>query len=404
MNAPGIQILSVMEDVIGESMDMASPFPDHTDDFEIDIDIMEEEASNADNDLEVGDASSDVVHSHHGAAPAAPDAANEDLHDADMMDEAVETEAASGVQTLSHGGTNQQINDSAVYQKEAVGESEMIEEDYDEDIDAPVPYSQEQQLLSSKDHVGVVDPGQEGTRQERDFNEELTEARELAPTREQSEVDKNEANFESDTKNDFEKADSDPVTELDVSKYNLHNESYPEDKAANLSEDFPPKTTELHAEAVHTVTEPETEESIPVAHERDGKTQSYKSGIPDTSASGPDCLTAHPIKVYYQDTELSLFPPREGDSSCTFLLEDSGLFHHSLSKIFSSCRQVLGEDVNEGEVLVFEVEQLNVQLNEVSFFLRLCTLHHSNFLLGCHVYLECYIGTTCSNLSSVVFK
>lgn len=402
MNAPGIQILSVMEDVIGESMDMASPFPDHTDDFEIDIDIMEE-ASNADNDLEVGDASSDVAHLHHGAAPAALDAANEDLHDADMMDEAVETEAASGVQTLSHSGTNQQIDDSAVYQKEVIGESEMIEEDYDEDIDAPVPYSQEQHH-SSKDHVSVVDPGEEGTRQERDFNEESIEARELASTREQSEVDKNEANFESDTKNDFEKADSDPVTELDVSKHNLHNESYPEEKAANPSEDPPPKSTKLHAEAVHSVTESETEESIPVAHEHDGKTQSYKSGIPDTSASGPDCLTAHPIKVYYQDTELSLFPPREGDSSCTFLLEDSSLFHHSFSKIFSSCRQVLGEDVNKGEVLVFEVEQLNVQLNEVSFFLRLCTLHHSKFLLGCHVYLECYIGTTCSNISSIVFK
>lgn len=99
------------------------------------------------------------------------------------------------------------------------------------------------------------------------------------------------------------------------------------------------------------------------------KRLSTRQGPEQLSEHEPDTtgqVALHPVKVYYQDNEISLFPPHEGDSSETFFLEDESLAYEPLGKLFESCREVLYEHVGENETLVLDIESLNLQLMEVS--------------------------------------
>lgn len=77
----------------------------------------------------------------------------------------------------------------------------------------------------------------------------------------------------------------------------------------------------------------------------------------------------HPVTVIYQDNEISLFPPigHEEDRSSTYFLQDEQLANESISKLLGACRTVLGESISTQEELIIELEELGLQLGEVSF-------------------------------------
>ena len=78
----------------------------------------------------------------------------------------------------------------------------------------------------------------------------------------------------------------------------------------------------------------------------------------------------HPVKVYYEETEMSLFPPSTEEASETFFLENESLAFENMSEIFSAMRAVLADSIREDDELQLEVDSLNLYLGEVGRLTR----------------------------------
>jgi len=86
--------------------------------------------------------------------------------------------------------------------------------------------------------------------------------------------------------------------------------------------------------------------------------------------------------VIYDDTEISLFPPSENDSSGTFFLQDDSLAHSSVRDLLQACREVLGETIGEEDELEISVTDLGLVINEVIIVLPPSTSTSANSLVG----------------------
>lgn len=71
------------------------------------------------------------------------------------------------------------------------------------------------------------------------------------------------------------------------------------------------------------------------------------------------------VTLIYQDTEMSLFPPAEGDQT-TYFLGDEGLVSQNIENLFSACRNVLAGSIEEEEKLEFSIDDLGLRISEVS--------------------------------------
>ena len=78
----------------------------------------------------------------------------------------------------------------------------------------------------------------------------------------------------------------------------------------------------------------------------------------------------HPVKVYYEETEMSLFPPSTEEASETFFLEDESLAFENMSEVFSAMRAVLADSIREVDELQLEVDSLSLYLGEVGRLTR----------------------------------
>jgi hypothetical protein len=74
------------------------------------------------------------------------------------------------------------------------------------------------------------------------------------------------------------------------------------------------------------------------------------------------------VKIYYQDNEIALFPPLEGDSAETFFLHDEDVAYENIGELFKALRLVLQGNVADNEVLVIDVDVLGIQMTEVCLF------------------------------------
>ncbi|KAF5016198.1 hypothetical protein F66182_12196, partial [Fusarium sp. NRRL 66182] len=72
----------------------------------------------------------------------------------------------------------------------------------------------------------------------------------------------------------------------------------------------------------------------------------------------------HQVKVIYQESEISMFPPRTGNTSETYFLADEGLAHENIGRLFKECRTILGEHASSEDSLVFNIDSLGIELCE----------------------------------------
>ncbi|KAL1963612.1 hypothetical protein VTN77DRAFT_8057 [Rasamsonia byssochlamydoides] len=350
-----------MEDPLGDSMDMASPYPGHADDFEIDIDIMEDQPSNADNDFDVKDAS-----------PEALAAAAEPPNDADMHDVA----EPSATDAFHHNTDSHNQNASTFYSSHVTYESEMVDEDYEEDIDAPIPDSEaiaveagqtveqnlEEQPVPSRDENQHVEPVV-------NEHDQHVNAEEHGPNAADEGINQHDTERFPEGVHENEHDQYDEATShRDDTNSTVHIESKQAPALSN-TEAHPPDQPDggepdevgpVHDLGEEHVQNPET------GHEREEEDQ-----LPETKQHE---RYLHPVKVLYQDSEISLFPPREGDTSETFFLEDEGLAYENLGSLLAACRQVLGEHVSDDEALVVDIESLGLQLSEDNLHVSKMTL------------------------------
>lgn len=342
-----------------DTMEMASPLPGNADDFEIDLDVMEDQASNADKDMmgadDYPDGSLDIDLNRDGA------------NDADMMDDLAEPTMVDA--------DDQNDNVEMQYSAEETYEAEM-EDGYDEDIDVPMPKPDDEVPAVVEDgnaqpvdvEVAVEGPAQTNDIPGKDSEKPSLESHAEA---EKEQVAENiEVPHTEPAQDDHPGADN--VTQgAEPDQVQLHDTNKPEpaelqDVQPDVSENDhtdqkePEDKDRETAQAQPPVEEAKDQEAEPAA-----QPDSFESAEQEPSPDTDKHAGLHPVKVYYQDNEISLFPPREGDSSETYFLEDESLAYESFGKLFESCHEVLREHIGDNEVLVVDIDALNIQLTEV---------------------------------------
>ncbi|RAK95390.1 uncharacterized protein BO80DRAFT_264546 [Aspergillus ibericus CBS 121593] len=403
--------------VADDQMEMASPYQGHADDFDIDIDIMEDQASTTDKDMIGADEYLDYDH--------------DGTHDADMIDDVAEPTMQDADDAYAEADYTVEMQDG----NERIYEAEMLEDEYDEDIDAPVAEAQEVAPASEE----VQNPEAEGTRPSEEITitaEDKDEPdRELHPDQEaeplahddrpfshdtEQHVDLSEKNvpqeYEVDTAGSPEngkpfgdsnkaKREVPHTTETDVKNDNNESSKQAQSQASSFG-DAQPLADERNDSAAQTQDKLEEEDEgeyhvgdvgdaedggVREDEQEEGEGQ-VVTGVSENQVSSSEEQAVehqheqqelpatertplHPVKVYYQDNEISLFPPREGDSSETFFLEDESLAFGSFGRLFESCREVLRDHISDSDVLIVDVEALNVQLTEDSLHTDKVTLH-----------------------------
>lgn len=363
-------------------MEMASPYQGQADDFDIDIDLMEDHASNMDSDM-VG--AEDYQNTSH------PSLFHDANNDADMADEPSE---GSMVDADNFADEDHDIE---VQDENVTYEADMLEGDQDEDIVEAVPTIQiEDATISNNDETQEIGQVDQVDQTVPEPTEEATGLAQPAP-----EIHSEPVHLDEETK--VLHQEPGPETELEQHEQEGSLELGP--SAQEQAE----KSTELHAaparaqvdgqgqveetngetehQGVKTEVQPDNQEaSVTESAETSQAAETHPSSAPavdqiadhsepqeaEHDAAHHDQVhgtdeneSLHPVKVIYQDNEICLFPPLEGDSAETFFLHDEDVAYESVSKLFSSLRDVLMDNVADDEVLVIDIDSLGIQLTEV---------------------------------------
>ncbi|KAJ1707129.1 hypothetical protein F9C07_2279432 [Aspergillus flavus] len=389
--------------VVDDTMEMASPYQGHADDFDIDLDDMDDQASNTDKDMMGADEYEEALHG--------TEYEQDGPNDADMIDEVAEPAMLDVDDQYAETSYSVEMQ----YGTEKIYEAEMLEDDYDEDIDAPFP---EAPVPESQEAPASLEPADnqvtsEHILTEKNDGEEATSENYAAVARPGDNTEsahlKNDPleevppeHHHQDENNIIQEAEVDQPESADVDN-NVVDTNQPEQadihevpsdhedhtagaESPEVHEDdagenrkTADENKELESEGKNT-TEHDTERDEPHGQETElAEDDEQEQGTTKDSS-------LYPVRVYYQDNEISLFPPKEGDSSETFFLEDENLAYAPLGELFQSCRQVLQDNVGDNEVLIMDVDALNIQLTEDSLHISKVTLYQivDLYLQLCH--------------------
>lgn len=337
---------------IEDSMEMASPYQGQGDDFDIDIDIMDDQGSHMDSDMMGAD-------DYPTSQPTLFQ--NDANNDADMVDEPSE---GSMVDADAYA---EEDDDVEVQDEDVQYEAEMQEGDQDVNVDAPEIPTIEVEAAVDASTVNepvqtLPEPAEQSEGQDRsadvvkpsptNFPAEEPEEPAQDVLVEPNEAESGEPEQPGATEGDHVDAAADKIEFAEESHETTESKEVTEDSyehgeatAENLNapqaESQSHRTKDEHAE----------HDSFNVHEEGDEDHQNDES--------------LHPVKVLYQENEISLFPPLEGDSAETFFLHDEDVAYDCVGKLFSSLRGVLLDNVAENEVLVIDIDPLGIQITEV---------------------------------------
>ncbi|KAI3124001.1 hypothetical protein DTO039G3_9173 [Penicillium roqueforti] len=357
----------------GDSMEMASPYQGPADDFDIDIDLMEDHVSNMD---------SDMMGAEEFTNTSQPTELNNDaIYDADMADEPSE---GSMIDADNYADED---NDIDVQFEEEPYEEEMIEADQVEDVNIATPIIHLEPAGSNEDAASPIKEDITVTSVEllEAAPQDLSDSAGLAPVSDKAQVSEVEGQ---DTQTHLSTAVDDLTEEPSGNAISTetrgHNEKAELGEEANETSKSPlteaevtqvpnedPETSQIkpsaedsHDDAAHPEAQPVSEENHQVADEEHSPQQVTYMDEP-----------LHPVKILYQDCEIALFPPLEGDSSDTFFIEDEALAYDNVDQIFKALRQVLQKTMAGNEVLVIDIDTLGIQITEDSIHTSQVTLH-----------------------------
>uniref|UniRef100_A0A093XFG6 Dynein heavy chain-like protein n=2 Tax=Talaromyces marneffei PM1 TaxID=1077442 RepID=A0A093XFG6_TALMA len=359
MNAASSLGLPAMEDPFTDTMEMASPYNGHVDDFEIDIDIMEDQPANIDNDFDVQDATPDG-------------ASGEFNHDADMMEDVPEMTVTDT--STYHNDGNMQYADSTFFTTQEPVESEMVDEEYEENTET-VPtsfetFATQQEGIKPEDSAELVNDQQANEGEGKDEEQQIVEE---AADEVQSDVQEI-AGQEATEKGQAETEVDAPhvVTESEVESATEH---HPETTAEDNKD---VEEVNEHTSVIEPGAEDDTAEEV-VAVQNDGPNDLPPAGETEGAVESAHDSTGqttyiHPVKVIYQESEISMFPPRHGNTSETYFLADEGLAYENIDRLFKECRAILGDHASNEDSLVFHIDSLSIELSEDNIHVSKFTL------------------------------
>ncbi|KAJ5259449.1 hypothetical protein N7478_012430 [Penicillium angulare] len=367
---------SAMDIPAGEDLEMASPYQGQTDDFDIDIDLMEDHASNMDSDMMGAD---DFPNTSQPSLFQ-----NEATDDDDMVDEPSEGSMVD-VEDLPDGD-----NDIDVHFEEVTYEADMLEGGHEEPVDAILPTIFIEASTTAEPQIN--EPTQIAP-ETTELIEKEQDAHGVAPPSIALEVEKQEP------------ADQQQTISLEASKVDVgltEEVQPPEIPQPSVDHDQNKEATEQTNEVI------ENENVVSEEHDHSNQLVGNLEAPPSPPAQAEalsaephapcepepqgthegvhEDETLHPVKVIYQENEISLFPPLEGDSAETFFLHDEDTAYDNFDKLFESLRDVLLDNIAENDVLVIDIDSLGIQITEDSSYTSRFTLHQimEIYLRLCH--------------------
>lgn len=325
---------------------MASPYQANHDDFDIDLDLMEDQVSNMDSDMMGAD----------DYPTSQPSLFNNDaINDADMVDDPSEGSMVDADDLV------EEDHDIEVQDEEVTYEAEMQEGDQPVAVDAPVlPTIQVDVPANIEDQTNppmqnALEPVPQQVTQEGFGGHPEIENKPQEPTASEQVQPENpqQQNAEVDAEQKVESLEE--INEPTESNASAAKEPLSQaEPSAETVESLPAQgpSTEANKESVgHSESHNLRENEHQGAHDHDDE-------------------SLHPVKVLYQGNEISLFPPLEGDSAETFFLHDEDVAYDNVGRLFSSLREILLDNVAEHEILVIDIDSLGIQIAEVSKRLR----------------------------------
>ncbi|CAG7973849.1 unnamed protein product [Penicillium salamii] len=373
---------SMMEvPAMDDSMEMASPYLGQGDDFDIDIDLMEDHASNMDSDMMGADEFSQ------------PQDANDDaILDADMADEPSEGSMVDADNLVSED------NDIDVQSEEEPFEAEMTEGDQAENgaPEVPIidvsdfhpatettngdslnpPKEEEPALVEQPLPVVTEDPSAQ-------VESAQVQSEALVPAQDKvDEQTEDQGHQVEPSISDDDELAGPPSETLDLAA--THDDFEKQEPTAEANETVQPSAAKSNDSQEH-LADNEALASAEIAQapaSTQGEVQSVlevkQHGAGDAQSLHQETAsheTLHPVKIIYQENEIALFPPLEGDSAETFFLHDEDVAYESVAQLLKALRQVLQGNVADNEVLIIDIDTLGIQMTEDSFHTSQVTLH-----------------------------
>ncbi|OQE03109.1 hypothetical protein PENVUL_c035G04709 [Penicillium vulpinum] len=360
---------------MGDSMEMASPYQGQADDFDIDIDLMEDHDSNMDSDMMGADEFTNA--SQHNELN------NDAIYDADMADEPSEGSM------IDADNYTEQDNDIDVQFEAEPYEEEMIEADQAENDNLPAPVIQLEPTGSNEHAASPIKEDATVT------SAEPLEAApqgsggsvEPAPVQGETQISGVEGSDTqaqpSTTTDDLSEEPSETVISPETDSH--HGKAQLSEEANEISQPSVPETEVTQAPnddletgqikpsevshvdaAAHPDAQPVSEENHQAADENESESLQQGTYIDEP---------LHPVKILYQDCEIALFPPLEGDVADTFFIEDETLAYDNIGQVFKALRQVLQRTMTGNDVLVIDIDTLGIQMTEDSLHTSQVTLH-----------------------------
>lgn len=123
------------------------------------------------------------------------------------------------------------------------------------------------------------------------------------------------------------------------------------------------ESNDFEASAAQTGEDQENEEVFATSDAHGSDSKFTKAAEPSLDAEH-----VHPVVVNYMGVEMSLFPPThdEQEHAETYFLDDEGIASRSMKDVLEECRSVLAETISEHDELIMTVDELGLQINEVS--------------------------------------
>lgn len=372
--APLIAYPTMEVPATGDSMEMASPYQGQADDFDIDIDLMEDYVSNMD---------SDMMGADEFTITAQPNELNNDaIYDADMADEPSE---GSMIDADNYADED---NDIDVQFEEEPYEEEMIETDQAEEMNIAAPVIHLKPAGSNEDAASPIKEDSTVTTVEplKAAPQGTSGSMEVAPVQDETQasgaegpdaqaqlstaVDDDLAEEPSETVFSPETGGNNGKSELGEEANEVSQSSVSETEATQVPNEDPEAS-----QIKHSIEDPHIDDAVPEA--QPVPEGNHQVADEDESLQQVTYVDEpiHPVKILYQDCEIALFPPLEGDLADTFFIEDEALAYENIDQIFKALRQVLQKTMAGNEVLVIDIDTLGIQMTEDSFHTSQVTLH-----------------------------
>ncbi|CAI7671611.1 unnamed protein product [Penicillium discolor] len=358
----------------GDSMEMASPYQGQADDFDIDIDLMEDHVSNMD---------SDMMGADEFTITSQPNELNNDaIYDADMAD------GPSEGSMIDADNYADEDNDIDVQFEEELYEEEMIETDQTEDMNIAAPVIHLEPVGTNEVTASPIKEDATVTTMEplEAAPQGTSGSMGLAPVQgepQTSGAEGPDTQAQPSTAVDDDLAEEPSGTVISPETGGHHGKSGLVEEANEISQSSVSETeaTQVPNEAPpanqikHSIEDPHTDEAAPEA--QSGSEENNQAADEDESLQQVTYMDepVHPVKILYQDCEIALFPPLEGDLADTFFIEDEALAYENIDQIFKALRQVLQKTMAGNEVLVIDIDTLGIQMTEDSFHTSQVTLH-----------------------------